>query len=153
MKVRLKIDHGSLPAALPIWAATWQNQQNKCAKTQISLGIRPVWAESSLSTGRNIGSVTTHWTHSEDSDQTGRMPRLIWVFAGAVILLVLSWGGSHEGGQWSNGRRFPFFSVDLLQSLACSLDVARYLFSKSNSDFFSLSLSLSLIFFTEKQFV
>ena len=32
---------------------------------------------------------------SEDSDQTGRMSRLIWVFAGrTVILLVLSWGGS-----------------------------------------------------------
>ena len=32
---------------------------------------------------------------SEDSDQTWRMPRLIWVFAGCtVILLVLSWGGS-----------------------------------------------------------
>ena len=31
----------------------------------------------------------------EDSDQTGRMPRLIWVFTGrTVILLVLSWGGS-----------------------------------------------------------
>ena len=32
---------------------------------------------------------------SKDSDQTGRMPRLIWVFAGrTVILLVLSWGTS-----------------------------------------------------------
>ena len=32
---------------------------------------------------------------SEDSDQTGWMTRLIWVFAGCtVILLVLSWGGS-----------------------------------------------------------
>ena len=35
-------------------------------------------------------------TDSEDSDQTGRMPRLIWVFAGRIlILLVLSWGGSY----------------------------------------------------------
>ena len=41
-------------------------------------------------------SLATHWEHSEDSDQTGRMPRLIWVFAGrTVILLVLSWGGSN----------------------------------------------------------
>ena len=33
---------------------------------------------------------------SEDSDQTGRMPRLIWVFTGRTsILLVLSWGGSY----------------------------------------------------------
>ena len=29
-----------------------------------------------------FGSLATHWAHSEDSDQTGRMPRLIWVFAG-----------------------------------------------------------------------
>ena len=52
------------------------------AKTQISLGIRPVWSESSLSAWRKFGSLATHWAHSEDSDQTGRMPRLIWVFAG-----------------------------------------------------------------------
>ena len=33
--------------------------------------------------------------NSEDSDQTGRMPRLIWVFAGRTLpLLVLSWRGS-----------------------------------------------------------
>ena len=32
---------------------------------------------------------------SRDPDETGRMPRLIWVFPGrTVILLVLSWGGS-----------------------------------------------------------
>ena len=65
------------------------------AKTQISLGIRPVWSESSLSAWRKLGSLATHWVHSEDSDQTGRMPRLIWVFTGrTLILLVLSWCGS-----------------------------------------------------------
>ena len=47
------------------------------AKTQISLGIRPVWSESSLFTWRKLGSLATQWMHSEDSDQTGRMPRLI----------------------------------------------------------------------------
>ena len=50
------------------------------AKTQISLGIRPVWSESSLSARRMLGSLATHWAHCEDSDQTGRMPRLMWVF-------------------------------------------------------------------------
>ena len=65
-------------------------------KTQISLGIRPVWSESSLSAWRNLGHLTTYWAHSEDSDQTGRMPRLIWVCARrTVILLVLSRGGSY----------------------------------------------------------
>ena len=61
-------------------------------KTQISLGIRPVWSESSLSAWRNLGPLATHWVHSEDSDQTGQMPRLIWVrwahthFVGFVML-------------------------------------------------------------------
>ena len=65
------------------------------AKTQISLSVRPVWSESSLSACRNLVSWASHWAQSEDSDQTGWMPRLIWVFAGrTVILLVLSWGGS-----------------------------------------------------------
>ena len=65
------------------------------AKTQISLGIRPVWSESSLSAWRKLGSLATRWPHSEDSDQTGQMPRLIWIFTGCtIILLVLSWGGS-----------------------------------------------------------
>ena len=66
------------------------------AKTQVSLGIRPVWSESSLSVWRKFGSIATHWAHSQDSDQTGRMPMLIWVFAGrTLILLVLSFCGSN----------------------------------------------------------
>ena len=66
------------------------------AKTQISLGIiRPVSSEFSLSTWTKLGSVATHRAHSEDSDQTGQMPRLNWVFAGhTVTLLVLSCRGS-----------------------------------------------------------
>ena len=67
------------------------------AKTQISLGIHPVWSQSSLSAWRQLGSLATHWAHSEDSDQTGWMPRLIWVFAGrTVTLLVLSCRGSYH---------------------------------------------------------
>ena len=48
------------------------------AKTQISL----------LSAWRKLGSLAIHWAHSEDSDQTGRMPRLIWVFAGRTCHFV-----------------------------------------------------------------
>ena len=40
-------------------------------KTQISLGIRPVWSESLLSAWRKLLALATHWVHSEDSDQTG----------------------------------------------------------------------------------
>ena len=56
--------------------------------THISLGIRPVWSEFSLSAWRKLGSWATHWAHSEDSDQTGQMPRLVWVFAGHTCHFV-----------------------------------------------------------------
>ena len=66
------------------------------AKAQFSLGIRPVWSESSLSARRTTGSLVTHKVDSEASDQAGRMPRLIWVFVGRTChLLVLSWGSSY----------------------------------------------------------
>ena len=66
------------------------------AKTQISLGIRPGWSELSLFAWRKLGSLATHWVRSKDSDQTGRVPRLIWVFAGRTyILLVSSCAGSN----------------------------------------------------------
>ena len=46
---------------------------------------------------RNLGSLATHSVHSKDSDQTGWMPRLIWVFAGrTVTLLILSCRGSYS---------------------------------------------------------
>ena len=74
------------------------------AKTQISLGIRPVWSESSL-TQISLGihpvwsesSLCAQWVakdpsflhaDSEDSDQTGWIPRLIWVFAARTCHFV-----------------------------------------------------------------
>ena len=64
-----------------------------CAQWRIrsAWGIRPVWSESSLSAWRKLGSLATHWPHSEDSDETGRMPhpRLRWAhshFVGFVML-------------------------------------------------------------------
>ena len=36
------------------------------AKTQISLGICPVWSEASLSAWRKLGSLAAHWVHGED---------------------------------------------------------------------------------------
>ena len=65
------------------------------AKPRISLGIYTVWSEASLSAWRNIGSLAIHWVHSEDSDQSGRIPRLNWVFTGRTChLLVWSCCGS-----------------------------------------------------------
>ena len=86
--------------ALPdflIWAATWQSQQNSlCAQRR----LRSAWAstqsdaESSLSAWRKFGSLANHWVHSEDSDQTGQMPRLIWAFTGHTghfVDFVMRW--------------------------------------------------------------
>ena len=58
------------------------------AKTQISLGIRPIWSASSLSTWRNLGFLASHWAHSEDSDLTGRVSRPIRVFTGPTCHFV-----------------------------------------------------------------
>ena len=78
------------------------------AKTQISLVIRLVWSESSLSTWRQLESLATHWAHSDDSDQTGRMPSLSWVFAGrTLILLVLSCRGSHYNRRMDRHKVVP----------------------------------------------
>ena len=67
------------------------------AKTQISLGICPVWSESSLCAQWVVKDPSFLHADSEDSDQTGRMPKLIWVFAGHTLtLLVLSQGGSND---------------------------------------------------------
>ena len=65
-----------------------QEEEKKYTKLGITnkyttnICLRPVWSESSLSTWRNIVSVATQWMHIKDYDQTGRMPRLIWIFAG-----------------------------------------------------------------------
>ena len=103
------------------------------AKTQISLGIRPVWSGSSLSAWRIIGSLDTHWAHSEDSDQTGRMPRLIWVFAGrTAILFVLSCRGSYINKSNKTDRHPPgirFFTVictDTTETLVTSILLLTY---------------------------
>ena len=80
------------------------------AMTQIRLGIRPVWSESSLSAWRKLGSLANHLAHSEDSDQIGRMPMLICVFAGRTchfVGFVMRWLKSYEqvnGKQYCNDR-------------------------------------------------
>ena len=44
------------------------------AKTQISLGIRPVWPESSLSAWRKLGSLATHWAQAKTLIRLGGCP-------------------------------------------------------------------------------
>ena len=47
------------------------------AKTQISLGIRPVWSESLLCAKWVAKDPSFLYADNEDSDQTGWIPRLI----------------------------------------------------------------------------
>ena len=93
----------------PVNKSTWQlllrrqveprhDKTNKMSVRPAKTQIRPVWSESSLAAWRKLGSLATHGAYSEDTDQTGRMPRLIWVFAWRIAtLLVLSCRGSVVG--------------------------------------------------------
>ena len=58
------------------------------AKTQINLCIRPVWSESLVCTQWVAKDPSFLHADSEDTDQTGQMPRLIWVFAGRTCHFV-----------------------------------------------------------------
>ena len=66
-----------------MWATTWQNQQNECVPSEDS--DQP---ESSLCAQWVVKNPSFLHADSEDSDQTGRMPRLIWVFAGRTAILL-----------------------------------------------------------------
>ena len=63
------------------------NKNDMCIQRR-HRSIRPVWSESSLSAWINLWSLATHWANREDSYQTGRMPRMIWVFAGHTCHFV-----------------------------------------------------------------
>ena len=82
-----------------LWMSRYMTKPTKWpihpAKTQISLGDRPVWPESSLCALWVVKDPVLLHADSEASDQTGRMPKLIWVFAGHTRhLFVLSCAGS-----------------------------------------------------------
>ena len=66
------------------------------AKIQISLGIRPVWSEYSLSAWRNLGPLATHLSAQRRlwSDWADAQADLSLRFA--YILLVLSYRGSYK---------------------------------------------------------
>ena len=76
-----------------VWSEPWHDKTNKIrvcpAKTQISLDINRVWSESSLCTQWVAKDPSCLHANSEDSDETGWMPRLIWVFAGRTLILLV----------------------------------------------------------------
>ena len=60
------------------------------AKSQISLGIRPVWSGSSLSPWRNLGSLATQWAHSEDWSDWADAHNIYFYGELTTIILQLS---------------------------------------------------------------
>ena len=78
-----------------IWASTRPNQQSDCAPSEESdQPGHPPSPESWLCASWVAKDPSFLHADSEDSDQTGRMPRLIWVFAGRTLtFLVLSCRG------------------------------------------------------------
>ena len=51
--------------------------------------VRPVKTQFSLGGAQQVKDPGVLHVDSEDSDQTGRMPRLIWVFAGCTVILLI----------------------------------------------------------------
>ena len=93
------------------------------AKTQISLGIRPVWSEYSLCVLRLAKDHSFLQSDSEESDQTRRMPRLIWVFAGrtchfvgfVTMQLKYIWYVSHQVQLHTDlERKLPWGILDMV---------------------------------------
>ena len=84
-----------------IRVASWQIQQNDCAPSED-------WSACQLSPKEGLG-LYLPIERTTKTEQTGRMPRLIWVFAGRTsTLLVLSWGSSLYGVNHS------FWQIQLL---------------------------------------
>ena len=71
------------------------NKSARPAKTQISLGIRLVWSESSLCAVWVTKYPSFLHADSKDSVQIGRMPRLIWVFAGRTVTSLVCHVAAH----------------------------------------------------------
>ena len=70
------------------WVRARQNQHNDmCAQRIISLDINKAW----LVYQKKVGSLATHKAHSVDSDQTGRIRRLILFLSGRTDHLVDFW--------------------------------------------------------------
>ena len=58
----------------------WTSSEDSRSAARSDQSLLPTW--------RKLGSLATHWVHTKDSDQTGWMPRLIWVFAGCTSHFV-----------------------------------------------------------------
>ena len=101
-----------------IWGATQQNQQSDCAPSEHSdqPGHPPSLIRVFAVLMKKAWVLSTE--HTAKTDQTGRMPRLIWVFTGrTLILLVLSCRGSYPIVLNQNRNTAFIWPIDVCFSL------------------------------------
>ena len=109
--LKLALKKSSETEKVDIWSVLHKNMSHLMtkptkwyvcpAKTQISLGIRPVWSESSLCAQWVAEDPMFRHADSKDSDQTGRMPRLIWPFAGHTSFCWFCHEATHICSEYS----------------------------------------------------
>ena len=103
------------------------------AKIQISLGSHPVWSESSLCSQWVAKDPRLLHVDSEDSDLTGRMPRLIWVFAGRTLFCWFCHVAAHI--YLMLFLVFVFVS-HLMPWTVCGIELVQFLIIAFSSTFF-----------------
>ena len=101
---------------------SWATNENSNQPAHSDLiRIFAIWPESLLSAWRNFALLAFQNAPSEDSDQTARMRRLIWIFSGCTCPKYVAWRfGSLQNVAWRFGPLpdfFVVFSVSLLQIL------------------------------------
>ena len=85
-------------------------------KTQVSLGIQAVCSEFSLSAWRKLGSLATHWAHSEDWSDWADATAKTLIRLDAQADLSLRWAHSHFVGfvmRWLLCIMFGCYSTTL----------------------------------------
>ena len=80
LQLRTKISGEIVTLVLVLIRHTGPNEPQQDKTNKITCAPNVDWDEPSLSEWRNPGSLATRWVHTKDYDQTGPMPRLIWVF-------------------------------------------------------------------------
>ena len=92
--MKIRSWRGILFIHVPFWKTSFKPAHNKtntiaCAPSEDRSALASAQSDqSSLSACKTTGPLATYWAHSEISDQTGRVPRLIWVFAGRTCSFV-----------------------------------------------------------------
>ena len=94
----------------------------RSTKTQISLRIRAVWLESSLSAWRNFTFLEIKNAPIGDSTQTAWMRRLIWIYAGRSVrryffFFFFFWRCGYYNITWSYLMAFTRYKA--LASINC----------------------------------